>query len=80
MADDALRMATEIRSLPIVWRLQAARAEALAMLGNTDAATQAYAAAAGVIRTLADSIPDATLRKEFLSNAQVASIMDAART
>lgn len=79
LADEALRMAIEIRYLPMVWRLQARRAQALTMLGHTDAATEAYAAAASVIRTLADTIPDATLQQEFLSSAQVAPIMAASR-
>ena len=77
-ADEALRAAEEMHYLPIVWRIMAAKAQALTGLGNTAEAAAAYQAAAAVIRQLAETIPDAELKHGFLSNPLVSSIMAAA--
>jgi tetratricopeptide (TPR) repeat protein len=78
LADEALRAAEEMHYLPMVWRLSAAKAQALISLGNTAEAAQASQVAAAVIRQLAETIPDADLKHGFLSNPLVASIMAAA--
>ena len=75
LADEALRAAEEMHYLPMVWRLSAAKAQALTRLGNTAEAAEAYQAAAAVIRQLAETIPDAALKRGFLSNPLVSSIM-----
>jgi len=62
----------------MVWRLSAAKAQALTRLGNTVEATAAYQAAAAVIRQLAETIPEAALQHGFLSNPLISSIMAAA--
>jgi tetratricopeptide (TPR) repeat protein len=78
LADGALRAAEEMYYLPMVWRLSAAKAQALTRLGNIAEAAAAYQAAAAVIRQLAETIPDAALKHGFLSNPLVSSIMAAA--
>ena len=64
--------------LPMVWRIQAAKAQALTRLGDTTGAAQAYETAAAVIRQLAETIPDAALKHGFLLNPLVSSLMTAA--
>ena len=78
LADEALRAAEEMHYLPMVWRLSAAKAQALTGLGNTAEAATAYQAAAVIIQQLAETIPDAALKHGFLSPPHVASIMAAA--
>jgi hypothetical protein len=78
LADETLRAAEEMHYLPMVWRLSAAKAQALTRLGNTVEATAAYQAAAAVIRQLAETIPEAALQHGFLSNPLISSIMAAA--
>jgi hypothetical protein len=78
LADEAHRAAEEMHYLPMVWRLSAAKAQALTRLGNTAEAAAAYQAAAAVIRQLAETIPEAALKHGFLSNPLVSSIMAAA--
>jgi hypothetical protein len=76
-AAEALPLAEEMSALPMLWRVQAARAEALAALGEVEEATRAYAAAAAVIRTLAGTIPDSALKEGFLTSPQVAAVLAA---
>jgi tetratricopeptide (TPR) repeat protein len=78
LADEVLRTAEEMQYFPMVWRIQAAKAQALTRLGDTAGAAQAYEAAADVIQQLAETIPDAELKDGFLSNPLVSSIMLAA--
>jgi class 3 adenylate cyclase/tetratricopeptide (TPR) repeat protein len=73
-----LGLAQEMSALPMVWRVQAARAEALAALGEAEEAARAFAAAAAVIRTLAGTIPDSALKEGFLTGPRVAAILAAA--
>jgi len=77
-ADAGVRMAQEMSCVPMIWRLRASKAQALEMLGETDAATQEYEAAAAIIRQLADSIPDAEVKQIFMSNPLVSPIIRAA--
>jgi hypothetical protein len=60
---------------PLVWRIQAVRAEALAQLGDAGGAAQARGAAAEVVRVLAERIDDAVLKEGFLSAPQVAALL-----
>jgi len=78
LADEALRAAEEMHYVPMVWRLSAAKAQALTRLGHTAEAAAAYQAAAAIIRQLTETIPDAALKHGFLSNPLVSSIMAAA--
>jgi tetratricopeptide (TPR) repeat protein len=78
LADEALRAVEEMHYVPMVWRLSAAKAQALTRLGHTVEAAAAYQAAAAVIRQIAETIPDAALKHGFLSNPLVASMMAAA--
>jgi hypothetical protein len=64
--------------LPMVWRLSAAKAQALTRLGHTAEAAQASQAATAVLQQLAETIPDTDLKHGFLSNPLVSSIMAAA--
>jgi tetratricopeptide (TPR) repeat protein len=77
LSNEALRLAEEMSYLPQVWRIQAARAEALAQLGDAAGAAQARGAAAEVIRVLAQSIDEAALRQGFLADARVAVVLNA---
>jgi class 3 adenylate cyclase/tetratricopeptide (TPR) repeat protein len=78
LADRALPMAEDMHSLPMVWRIRGARAEALALLGNMEAAAHEYHAAASIIQTLAKAIGDAELRQGFVSSPQVSPVLAAA--
>jgi tetratricopeptide (TPR) repeat protein len=80
LADGALRMAWEMGYRPMVWRLQGARARALAALGRTHEATQEHEAAATLVRTLAQSIPDPELKRGFLSRALASLTLAAANS
>jgi len=80
LADGALRMAWEMGYLPMVWRLQGARARALAALGRTHEATQEHEAAATLVGTLAQSIPDPELKRVFLSRALASLTLAAANS
>jgi tetratricopeptide (TPR) repeat protein len=68
-ADEALRLAEAMHGRPLVWRVQATRAQALAALGDRNAAGQAYRLALDVVRELAEAIPEAGLRQRFLEGA-----------
>jgi len=77
LADSALQMAEEMNYQPMVWRLRADKAQALAMLGRAEEAAAEYETAAGLIRQLAETIADAELKRGFLSNPEVSSIIAA---
>jgi len=74
-ADEALRLAESLSYVPLTWRVRATRAELLAAQGDATAATQEYAAAAVVIRALAQTLDDPALREEFLADGLVASVI-----
>jgi tetratricopeptide (TPR) repeat protein len=78
LSSGALRLAQEMSALPMVWRVQAARAEALAALGETEEAMRTYVEAAAVIRALSGTIPDSALKKGFLASPRVAAVLAAA--
>jgi hypothetical protein len=77
LADVGVQMAGELGYRPLLWRIRAAKAQALEMLGEMEAAAQQYRVAAEIIRELADTVPDAELRQGFLSDAFVSSIIAA---
>jgi tetratricopeptide (TPR) repeat protein len=76
LADEGIRMAEEMSYLPMLWRIRAAKAQALEMIGKSEEAAQEYEAAAAIIRKLADTIPDAGLKNSFMSNPLVSSIIE----
>ena len=78
-AEVAIRMAEEMRYLPMVWRLRAAKVRALDRLGDVERATQEYKAAAATIRQLADAIQDVELKRGFLTNPFVSYILEASK-
>ena len=63
----------------MLWRIRALKAQALAALGQVEAATGEYQAAAAILLPLADEVPDAELRRNYLSSALVSSILAASR-
>jgi Flp pilus assembly protein TadD len=71
----ALTLAEAIDARPLIWRVRAGRAAALAQLGHGDEAATEYRTAAGAIRTLADTIPDAALRLGYLADPTVAAVL-----
>jgi hypothetical protein len=79
LADTAIRMAAEMGCLPMLWRIHASKAQAMAMLGRAQASRQAYQAAAAILLQLADAIPDADRRHSYLSSALVSSILGASK-
>lgn len=79
LADEGIRMAEEVSYLPMVWRIRAAKARALEMLGEDDAVAQEYEAAAAVLRELAHSIGNAELKQGFMSNPLVSPIIVASK-
>ena len=75
LADAGIQMAEEMSYLSMLWRVRAAKAQAIAMLGNNEEASQEYEAAAAVIRKVADTIPNAELKQGFMSSPLVSSII-----
>jgi len=75
--DAGIKMAEEMNYLPMLWRIRAAKAQALEMLGNNEEAAHEYETAAAIIRKLADTIPDAELKQSFMSSPLVSSIIRA---
>ena len=76
LTDEGIRMAEEMDYLSMLWRVRGAKAQALEMLGDTEAAGHEYDAAAAVILQLADTIPDTELKENFMANPTVSSIID----
>jgi hypothetical protein len=83
LAAEALPVAQETRSLPMIWRIRASRAQALSLLGTGAkrrqgaAAAQEYSAAAAVIHKLAHAIGDPELRQGFMADPRVSSVLAA---
>jgi hypothetical protein len=70
-------MAEGLGYRPLLWRIRAAKAQALETLGDGEAAAQEYRVAAEIVHELAETIPDAELRRGFLADAFVSSIIAA---
>jgi class 3 adenylate cyclase/tetratricopeptide (TPR) repeat protein len=77
LADDALRIAEKISYGQMIWRIRAAKAQALRALGHDAEAAEASHRAEAVIRELAATIPDEELKSNFLARAFEASTMPA---
>jgi tetratricopeptide (TPR) repeat protein len=75
IADTALQIAAEIDYLPMVWRIAAVKAQALAEVGQAEAAEQAWQTAAAIIQRLADTFQDHEFQQGFLSDPLIASII-----
>jgi hypothetical protein len=75
LANAAVRLAGEMSAPTLIWRVQAARGEALAALGEAEEATRSYAAAGAVIQALAGTIPDSALKEGFLASPKVATLL-----
>jgi class 3 adenylate cyclase len=74
-AGAALTIATELRAMPMVWRLQVANGRALLQLEKMDGAAAAFRSAAETIQGVASSINDPALKPGFLTSPEVASIL-----
>ena len=76
LVDRGIRTAEEMGYRPLLWRLRAAKAQAIEIQGDGELAAQEYAAAAVIVRKLADSIADPQLKQSFMSNASVSLVLD----
>jgi hypothetical protein len=74
ISEMAQAVTEEIDHLPMLWRVSATKASALQVLGQMQAAAQAWQSAAAIIQRLAEQITDRELQQGFLSAAQVTSI------
>jgi tetratricopeptide (TPR) repeat protein len=74
-ANATIEMADAMGYRPMLWRLRATKARALEMLGEAEAAKREYTAVAEIIQKLADTIPDPGLRRGFLADMVVSSLM-----
>ncbi len=74
-ADAALPLAEAMQYHPMVWRLRAARAAALAALGRPEAAAVDRRAAAAIVRELAATIEDEELQRGFLASQDVSALV-----
>ncbi len=79
LLDGALTRARDMDYRRVIWRVQRTKGDAYSALGDRDAATGSYQEAAAVLRTLADTIPDAQLKNGFLSSPVVVSTLKAAQ-
>jgi class 3 adenylate cyclase/tetratricopeptide (TPR) repeat protein len=69
LADDVLSVAEEMSYRPMIWRIRAARAQALRALGDDTEAAAEYQRAASTVRELAEAISDKELKSNFLARA-----------
>jgi tetratricopeptide (TPR) repeat protein len=76
LTDKGIHIAEEMGYRPLLWRLRAAKAQAMVMLGDGGIAAQEYQAAAVIVRELADSIGDPKLKCTFMSNSSVSSVLE----
>lgn len=75
IAGDGVRMAEAMGARPMVWRLQALKSRAHRHLNDQESARRVLAEAAGIVRALAASIPDAADQRRFLASLEVSSIL-----
>jgi len=76
---EAQTRATDMDYQRILWRVHRTRGETYSALGDPEATAKSYQEAAAVLRALADTIPDAQLKNDFLSNPIVVSTLKAAQ-
>ncbi|MCP4536628.1 MAG: AAA family ATPase [Chloroflexi bacterium] len=79
LADKGAQMAEQMACRPLMWRVQAAKAQSLALLGDDGAAAQEYKTAAAIVRDLANTIGDAQLKQSFTSNSSVSLVLEHAQ-
>jgi hypothetical protein len=75
LAETAIPIALGMGYLPVLWRMHALKAQALGQLDAGDMAGKEYGAAAGIIQTLAGSIPDEDSRRTFLVDPLVVEVL-----
>lgn len=75
IAQDGVQIAEAMGALPMVWRLQALKSRAHRHLNDQESARRALAKAAGTVRAVAASIPDAADQQRFLTSPEVSSIL-----
>ncbi len=78
LADEGIGTAEEMGYRPLLWRLRAAKAQAMEMLGDGGISAQEYEAAAVIVRELVDTMNDPQLKRSFMSNPSVSSVLDRA--
>jgi tetratricopeptide (TPR) repeat protein len=79
LADTAIQVAAEMGYRTRVWHIRASKARALERLGDGEAATDEYQAAATLILQLATAIPGVEYKRSYLSSTIVSSILAASR-
>lgn len=75
LVDQALPIATELGYLSLTWRIQATRAQALEVIGQTATAIQEWQRAAAIIEQLAATIEDRELQRGFMADPWVGAIL-----
>jgi serine/threonine protein kinase/tetratricopeptide (TPR) repeat protein len=75
----ALDLLRKYPSPPTAWRIHAALGRLRAQMGQTQAAREAFAEAAAVIRMMADNVSDERLRGVFLNSVPVREVIDGAQ-
>jgi tetratricopeptide (TPR) repeat protein len=75
----ALDLLRKYPSPPAAWRIHAALGRLRSQMGQTQAAREAFAEAAAVIKMMADNVSDERLRKTFLNSSAVREAIDGAK-
>jgi DNA-binding CsgD family transcriptional regulator len=70
MLQAARTVAEREREMPILWRIHAAAGKVYQLQSQREQAKEASSRAQAVVAELAEAIPDATARREFLERAQ----------
>jgi hypothetical protein len=76
LVNEGIRTAEEMGYRPLLWRLRAAKAQATGLLGDGGISAQEYEAAAVIVRELVDTISHPRLKRSFMSNPSVSSVLD----
>jgi class 3 adenylate cyclase/tetratricopeptide (TPR) repeat protein len=74
--DEGIEISEEMGYLPMLWQLQALKAQALEKLGSLEEANREYKASAEIIKRLADNIHDEGFRRSFMSNPLITMIFN----
>jgi hypothetical protein len=75
LANTGIQMTNDMGARSILWRIRAAKAQALEILGDAEAAAKEHQAATEILYDLARTIPDDALRQGFLTDALVSTII-----
>ncbi len=78
LVDEGIRTAEERGYQPLLWRLRAAKALAMEMLGDGRSAAQEVETAAVIVSELAETISDRQLKRSFMSKPSVSLVLDRA--